>query len=82
MLLNPDQKLAFLYFENLAEVPEVTQLLPNQEYQSSWFDPIAGEWLDKPFSTKTDNNGAFVIEAFPDGQATSNRDWALKIKQM
>ncbi len=79
MLLHPDKNLAFLYFENEAEIPSVNGLNKNATYQITWFDTIAGEWLTST-EVATDADGQLLLESFPKGENISKRDWALKVK--
>jgi hypothetical protein len=80
MLIEPGRTLAFLYFENRAEVPVVSELLPQRKYKLEWFDPISGEWTGNYLSVETDGKGSFSIDSFPDGGKISAQDWCLKFK--
>ncbi|WP_020532566.1 DUF5060 domain-containing protein [Flexithrix dorotheae] len=79
LLLHQDAQLGFLYFENQSEIPQVTGLNPNGNYELTWFDPISGEWLEK-FVIKADEQGQIQLVSFPDETKISTRDWALKLK--
>jgi len=81
MMQTPDKKLNMLYFENKCEVPQITGLLSNTEYNLIWFDPITGEWLKNVETTKTTAEGILKITSFPDDTRISQRDWSLKIKK-
>ncbi len=80
MLLSGNRELAFLYFENKAEVPVVTGLVPDATYKLEWFDPITGEWLEKPISLNSCHEGMISTGSFPSGRKVSGRDWCLKLK--
>jgi len=82
MLLSNNKDLAFLYFENKAEIPLVKGLLPDKTYSLDWFDPIEGKWLNVDITSRTDSNGEIKIKNFPTGEQVSNRDWCLKIKSL
>jgi len=79
LMMTPGQDLGFAYFENACEIPLITGLLPEREYQITWFDPISGEWLEDVMVQKTSGNGTFTIAGFPGGETISTRDWSMKI---
>ncbi len=80
MLLSANRNLAFVYFENKAEVPVITGLIASKTYNMYWFDPIKGEWLNETNSVRATNSGELIIGKFPSNENVSKRDWALKIK--
>lgn len=79
LLASAGRELAFLYFETKCELPRVTELLPRQEYELHWFDPLTGTWLES-YELKTDSSGTLALDRFPDSERISIRDWALKLK--
>jgi hypothetical protein len=79
MLLSASKELAFLYFENKAEPPLISGLIPNKEYSLKWFNPISGEWLDDTDSLVAGNSGEIKIDELPTDETTLYRDWCLKI---
>lgn len=79
MMRDNEKKLALLYFENQALLPELSGFLPGRTYYLHWFNPETGEWI-KPVSIKADRKGIIGIPSFPgDQKNTAERDWALKI---
>ncbi|MBN2424480.1 MAG: DUF4038 domain-containing protein [Calditrichaceae bacterium] len=80
MMQTPEKDLAFLYFENLAVLPELSGFKENAAYTLQWYDPITGAWLEK-IALKADKEGKIKLTSFPDGQNPAKRDWAAKIKQ-
>ncbi len=78
MLTNSERKMAFLYFENESEVPELKNFKKNAEYKFHWFNTITGEWKEE-ITIKTDENGNLVLPNFPDNRKKSDRDWAAKV---
>ena len=80
MLLSNEKDLAFLYFENKAQVPVISGLIPNKSYTLIWFDPITGKWVDNYKSISSNDKGNIVIEIFVTGEIISKQDWCLKIK--
>ena len=78
MLLALEKDLAFIYFENKAEIPVVTGLMANQSYHLEWFNPENGEWKSK-VELETDQEGILSLEKFPSNNKVSDKDWALKI---
>lgn len=75
-----DKKLALLYFEDKCEIPSASGFIPEKEYLLHWFDPVSGEWIINPVETISDESGHILLDAFPDGNKLSSRDWSLKIK--
>ncbi len=82
MLLSPNNDVAFTYFENKCEIPEVTGLNENSDYILEWFNPITGEWLEESLKGKTNKDGKLKLNQFPNGNYISKQDWALKIKEL
>jgi hypothetical protein len=80
MLLTPEKDLALLYFENKAVLPTLTGFKPGSFYSFRWFNPRDGRW-QRSVTIKADENGKLATPAFPDGQKTSDTDWAAKIIQ-
>ncbi|MBN1406754.1 MAG: DUF4038 domain-containing protein [Calditrichaceae bacterium] len=78
MMQTSDKKLALLYFENKAVLPELSNFKPNKEYTFQWYDPITGVWKDK-MDIKSDNMGRIKVPDFPDQAEKKMRDWAAKI---
>lgn len=82
MLMHPKNTLAFLYFENKSVAPVIQGLLPNTNYELSWFDLIEGKWEAYKSQVQTDAEGRWSMGRFPDEQTVSSRDWCLKIKKI
>lgn len=80
MLLSDKQNLAFIYFENKAEVPVISGLMQQRTYMLNWFDPITGEWLKDTLEVNSTEAGDISIDKFPTGEKMSTRDWCLKLK--
>ncbi|MEJ2544290.1 MAG: DUF5060 domain-containing protein [Calditrichaceae bacterium] len=78
MMQTSDKKLALLYFENNAVLPELSNFKPNNEYTFQWYDPIMGIWKDE-MDIKSDNTGRIKMPDFPDQAEIKMRDWAAKI---
>ena len=55
------------------------ELVPENSYEISWFDPKDGKWFNG-YTLDTDMDGALQLDNFPEGDRRSARDWALKIK--
>lgn len=78
MMINPEKDFALVYFENKAELPQVSGLKNNTSYSFQWFNPRNGEW-QAPQVIKSDRKGNIILPNFPDGSKTSAMDWAAKI---
>jgi len=80
MMRLPDKKLAKLYFENKCTIPKISGMLPGSEYELKWFDPVSGQWLNDSSIITSDEKGIVTLEAFPDGNKKSMKDWSLEIQ--
>ena len=80
MMCTKDKSLAFLYFENDAVLPEISNFKSNTVYTFQWYDPINGSWKDK-VKLKSDKDGQIQLPDFPNKGAIKMRDWAAKIIQ-
>lgn len=80
MMRTAERDLAFLYFENQCEIPEIRGLHPNQEYAFHWMNPMTGEWILPPKYLKANMKGVLKFRHFPDHTKISTQDWSLKIK--
>ncbi len=78
MMQTSDKKLALLYFENEAVLPELSNFKPNEEYTFQWFNPITGTWKEKAV-IKSDNKGNLKIPDFQENNNVKMSDWAAKI---
>jgi hypothetical protein len=78
LLIAPSKDLGFLYFENQAQVPQITGLIPDQVYTLAWFDPIVGNWLPT-LKQPADELGTLRVSSFPDDTMIASRDWCLKV---
>lgn len=80
MMRTPDSKLAMLYFENKCNIPYLSGFTPDQAYLLHWLDPVSGEWVNNSVEINSDEFGNIELDAFPDGEKLSSKDWSLKIK--
>jgi len=79
MMRLADKTLALLYFEHLSVTRTVAGFKPNALYQSTWFNPVSGEWSDSSI-VQADASGTINLPVSPSGDQRENRDWALKLK--
>jgi hypothetical protein len=82
MLLTPDKKLCYLYFEGECDKATVSGLLANQTYDAKWYNPRTGAWSDIGSGSLTaDGSGVVTMPNFPGGltQTALNTDWAAKL---
>lgn len=71
--------LFILYFEPDCPAATFSGAKPGARYTAQWFDPRDGKW-GAPTDVTADREGRFPLPAFPDGQAPSKQDWAVKLK--
>ena len=79
MMITPQKDFALIYFENKAELPQISHLKNNTSYAFQWYDTKTGNWKEKQV-LKTDGSGKLNLPNFPDGSKVSSTDWAAKIK--
>lgn len=80
MISIPNKDLRMVYFENKCEAPIISGVSQNKIYSLKWFNPISGKWLDDEQTIVSNKDGTIQIAGFPDGDAISMQDWALKIR--
>lgn len=78
MLRTAGRDFALLYFENQAAAPTLKGFRADARYRLTWYNPRTGEWLE-PQTIRANAGGEVVIDAFPGGGETAERDWAVKV---
>jgi len=72
--------LFLLYFEKDCPRAVLSGALPKATYRARWFNPRTGDWLDAGSGLLTaDSAGKINLPRFPDSNAKSVNDWALKL---
>ena len=71
---SPTRDLLLAYLERGTPATRFLQLLPEAEYEGTWFDPRTGEWSD-PWRATTGCSGTLPLPGKP-----TDGDWALKLK--
>lgn len=80
-----DKEFFLLYFEEGCPPATVSGALPSRRYVAEWFNPRTGEWSHVSSSgtltgtLRSDDSGRIVLPNFPDGSASSQNDWALRL---
>jgi hypothetical protein len=74
--------LLLLYFELDCPRATLSGLPPGRHYEARWYDPRTGRWLDADSSAKMISaaaDGTIRLPPFPDAEAKTEADWALKL---
>jgi hypothetical protein len=73
-----DQRLFLLYFEKDCPPATVSGATAAGQYEATWFNPRTGAWAE-PVPLQATADGTLRLPPFPDGEAKSKLDWALKL---
>ncbi len=74
MMRTGDRGFALLYLEQGAVLPNLTNMLPSDQYILRWFDPVHGKWSEEIY-LKSDRQGKLILPDMPD----PDLDWAAKL---
>ena len=73
--------LFMMYFERGCPGPQLTGTIPSATYELKWFESSTGEWV-KTEILSSDHQGKIKLPDWPDGTDSTQKDWALKLKQV
>jgi hypothetical protein len=75
----PEKDFFLIYFEKECPAATLSGAKPNARYETRWFNPRTGKWLDKKVLV-ADAGGKIALPDFPGDLARSETDWGLKLK--